>query len=162
MDTVKYDRQIRLLGFETQQKLYKMKIQVIGSANTVSAEIIKNVVLLGVGSVVITSKMLEEAKKLVPDALNAINESLKIEFSDSAVDCDFVFAVDIAIKGSTPSFFVCSKCLLLKAGDQQHTCEESDDCNLIAKHCLLGALVVQEYIKKTQGIKTLSFYRIEF
>ncbi len=76
MVDARYDRQIRLFGEETQKKLFKIKIQVLGTSNAISMEIIKNIVLLGVQNLVIEKSMEEETRKFIPNSLKEINENL--------------------------------------------------------------------------------------
>jgi len=170
MDTVKYDRQIRLFGVETQEKLRKMKVQLIGTPNLISAEILKNVVLLGVVSVVASKEIIEEVKKIVPDPLRLINPDLVLETSEQPTHCDFAFLVDTIPAGTECSdqlglashYFVCSKCLTVAKGTAIHPCEVTVESASEARQCMVGAFAVQEFIKHTQGKYSVDLYRLNF
>jgi len=90
----KYDRQIRLFGEETQNKLLSMTVQVIGGKNLIPCEIIKNLALLGVNNLIVEEEALDRLKKIVPDDLTAINENLTVTKSHKLENCDFLFSVD--------------------------------------------------------------------
>lgn len=153
MDQTKYDRQIRLFGEETQQKLFNLKVQVLGTSNPVSMEIIKNIVLLGVQHIVVEEEMIEEVKKFIPNSLKEINENLKIEYSTAVQDSNFLFVIDnkLETKENIAFYFICSKCFTIKFSNCCHECKESVTGMLLAKHCLVGAYAVQEFIKYIQG-----------
>ncbi|ELA42619.1 uncharacterized protein VICG_00371 [Vittaforma corneae ATCC 50505] len=162
MDTVKYDRQIRLFGVETQEKLCSMKVQVLGSVNLISAEIVKNIVLLGVGKIIISRELLDETKKLVPDSLQCINPALEIMFLDFPTECDFTFNIDIESRNKSSFYFVCSKCLSINAETHIHDCVPLETDLLEVKYCLVGALAVQEFIKFIQGKDSVKSYKVNF
>lgn len=160
MDSVKYDRQIRLFGEKTQEKLCSTTVQILGSSNLISAEIIKNVVLLGVGKIIIYKSMLNEVSKIVPDSLQSINPNLVIEFSNNPFECDFRFNIDYStdLKG----FHICSNCLLISSEKNEHECIPTNDELLEVRQCLVGAFSVQEFIKFTQGKESIKNYKINF
>lgn len=162
MDTVKYDRQIRLFGAETQEKLCSMKVQVLGTVNLISAEIVKNVVLLGVGKIIISRELLDETKKLVRNALKCINPTLVIEFLDFPTKCDFTFSIDVDSKNRSACYFICSKCLSINSETHSHDCIPLESDLLEIRHCLVGALAVQEFIKFAQGKDMIKSYKVNF
>ena len=175
MDSSKYDRQIRLFGLETQKKLINLKVQVLGLQNAVSMEIIKNIVLLGIGTVVINKKMIEEIQKYIPNSLLEINENLKIEFSETVVESDFLFLVDLEIENLSKNYyFVCSMCYTVKWSSSHSHCENDrnnkNDKNdlekfspelILAKQCLIGAVSVQEFLKLVQGKRYSEEFQFE-
>jgi len=174
-DIVKYDRQIRLFGVETQKKLLGATVQVFGTDNFISAEILKNLVLLGVGKIFVSKKILEFTKKIVPDDLSKINKSLVVEFSDKMESCHFRFIVDsVSLNADTVaceseslmpicSYFVCSRCLTLIFNGYEHECVQKEDKVLdVAYQCLAGAFAVQEYLKFIQEKSNVETFKIEF
>lgn len=168
MDPDKYDRQIRLFGIETQSKLAGLKVQIMGSANFSSCEILKNIVLLGVGKVIVQKDILDYTKRLVPDDLMDINESLVIELSDERRESEFLFCVDRPIEDDRNNrssvYFVCSKCLTIKMDGFAHECSGADSVDLscmAARQCLVGGFAVQEFIKLVQGKKHADCYKVE-
>lgn len=162
MDSKKYDRQIRLFGIETQEKLCSMKVQIIGDSGYVSSEIIKNLVLLGIGHIVVQEAMLECVKKIIPDPLDKINENLRIEVSNEVSRSDFIFIIGLELKTILPGFYICPKCLMFKMEDFDHPCNKTEIECKVAKEFLLGALVVQEFIKLIQGKEHEKHYKIDF
>lgn len=171
MDPVKYDRQIRLFGIETQSKLAGLRVQILGPANFSSCEILKNVVLLGIGKVIVQRDILDHTKRLVPDDLMDINEDLVIELSDERRESEFLFCVDRSIEDDSTNrgnvYFVCSKCLTIKTDGFAHECsdvENTDSIDLscvVARQCLVGGFAVQEFIKLIQGKQHADCYRVE-
>lgn len=167
MDTAKYDRQIRLFGAQTQNKLAGLKVQILGRANFSSSEILKNLVLLGVNRIIVQRDILDHTRKLIPDDLADINESLDIELSDERKDPEFLFCVDRAAEDSDHGVgmcFVCSKCLTIRMDGSLHECHDADlvdtSC-VVAGQCLVGGLAVQEFVKLIQGKKHAFCYRVE-
>ena len=153
IETNKYDRQIRLFGEEIQRKLFEMKIQVLGSTNPISMEIVKNIVLLGIQNLVIKKEMENEIKKFIPNSLNEINENLKIQYSEDVLDCDFIFLIDKRIESLDENkkfYFICSKCLRMKFSSFEHECKELEIKNILPRYCLIGAYAVQEFLKLVQ------------
>ncbi|ORD93476.1 hypothetical protein ECANGB1_2169 [Enterospora canceri] len=73
-----FDRQVRLFGTETQERIGGTTVVVAGRANKISAEIVKNVVLLGVYEVRTTEEIALEAERLIKGDLETINERVKI------------------------------------------------------------------------------------
>lgn len=163
MDTVKYDRQIRLFGPEIQEKLSEIKVQVLGNPNLVSAEILKDIVLLGVKKVVTDEKIIEETARIVPDTLKTINPELEIEISTIPVECDFIFMIDTPVKCNTKyCYFLCSKCMTIRKSMDNHVCEATLVSLLEARQCLIGAFAVQEFIKHLQGRDFIDQYQLNF
>lgn len=161
----KYDRQVRLFGEETQNKLFDLKVQVLGTSNPISMEIIKNVVLLGVQNLTIEQEMENELKKFIPNTLNEINENLKIQYSDVLEEVEFLFVIDRAIDKSINQkfYFICSKCFIIKFSSCEHECECNQNINMILpRYCLVGAYSVQEFIKYVQGKKYTNEYTLSF
>lgn len=178
MDVTKYDRQIRLFGFETQQRLSEMTVQILGGTTLISCEIIKNVVLLGVHKIIVEEQALSSIKRIVPVCLKDINENLVIEISNKVESSDFLFTVDKRADASN-SYFICSKCLVIKKGGGVHECTacagQSDgsiestvqsvignDACRAATECLVGAFAVQEFLKTIQGQEHVKEYAFEF
>lgn len=165
MDTEKYDRQIRLFGLETQQALSRMTVQVVGGDSLVSAEIVKDIVLLGVSKLVAAEGPLAAAERMVAGRLCDINEHIVVEASEHAVPCDFLFAVDVPPPPACRCYFICSRCLTVQKDTSAHACQEACyEPGSTARHaaeCLAGAFAVQEFIKFVQGKKHAESYRVE-
>lgn len=167
MDTAKYDRQIRLFGAETQSRLMELKVQILGLANFASSEILKNLVLLGVGKIIVQKDILDHTRKLVPDDLTEINESLAIELSDEEKDPEFLFIVDVPAEDSNihgaRMCVVCSRCLTIRMGSSGHECDaaDADSSCTVARQCLVGGIAVQEFVKLVQGKRHADCYRAE-
>ncbi|EPZ33035.1 NAD(P)-binding domain-containing protein [Rozella allomycis CSF55] len=49
-ETKLYDRQLRLFGIESQQKIRNARVVIVGKLNSTMQEVLKNLVLVGVGS----------------------------------------------------------------------------------------------------------------
>lgn len=163
-DITKYDRQIRLFGFETQSKLLSFTIQILGPINYTSSEILKNLTLLGVKKIIVRDKLLEYTKKLVPDDLTRINKNLIIEISEVYKKSDFLFIVDEMpdlLPESVNYYFACSKCLSILFSDSNHECVLNDNMCIVACYCLLGAFAVQEFLKFVQEHYYAKIYKIE-
>ncbi|ORD95525.1 hypothetical protein HERIO_2428 [Hepatospora eriocheir] len=153
----KYDRQVRLFGEETQNKLKKMKIAIYGSRNLISAEILKNIVLLGVNTIIVSNSIVEETKRLVFDNLCEINEDLNIiESSDEKIDYTFVIEDQlINIPEIDNTCFICSRCIsfYFKKVDHGMCCKVSvKEEHKFVYECMLGGMVVQEFVKRVQGL----------
>lgn len=151
MNISKYDRQIRLIGKDTQERLFGMTVQVLGTTSAISSEVIKNLVLLGIKKLVVTKDAINEIKKYVPDNLSHINPNLNLEINESLTRCDFIFEIDCKTAG-TNKCHICSNCLYVDLGSTVHECETNqptkynEEC-LLAVECLLGAYAVQEFLK---------------
>ncbi|KAL6120763.1 hypothetical protein NUSPORA_02457 [Nucleospora cyclopteri] len=81
------DRQIRLFGLNTQNKLAKCTVTVTGKGNLITAEILKNVILLGVKEVRTTREIIVEAEKMIRGAVDELNREVKITvFKQKAIE----------------------------------------------------------------------------
>lgn len=178
----KYDRQIRLFGIETQKKLKNLKILIKSKKSFIAAEILKNLVLLGVEHFTVDTNVIEMYYKLVPTRLEDINKDVKIETGcelKNGIDCnqqdirknsddckisrdfDFSIYVDKVGKG----IYVCSSCLMY---DFDSTCDciggksakPAEEHNL-PRECLLGSILVQEIVKNINGDKVIRKYKLE-
>lgn len=154
----KYDRQIRLFGFKTQEKISQLTVQILGEINYVSTEILKNLVLLGFQKIIVKPELINFSYKIIPDSISEVNENVLIETAENAVKCDFTFNVSkIPIKGCN----ICPHCYKITNkeeinSDEDHSCEIAEfgsDLLKIAHECFVGALSVQEFLKKIQGLE---------
>ncbi|KAI4292402.1 hypothetical protein PAPHI01_1676 [Pancytospora philotis] len=178
MDAEKYDRQIRLFGKSTQERLCGLTVQILGHTSFIPCEIAKNVTLLGVKKLVLEEAVLAKTKRIVPSDLQVINEQLEIELAAAPVDSDFLFVVDG--KEEHPGrelYSVCSSCFLIQKNRVEHVCDAAGMPSLgddgersglvsagmarLAGDCLAGALAVQEFVKIIEGREPgLDSYRV--
>lgn len=156
----RYDRQIRLFGFRVQNHIAKIRVQVIGIGNAIVAEIIKNLVLLGVNKIVIEEGALKDFYKLVPNKITEINKNLEVIYSNNVIQADFLFIMDRIINSPTDFYFVCSKCYLIKKNNCVHNCVENNARDIVLD-CLIGAIVVQEFLKIIEKKSHLEEYKLE-
>lgn len=172
----KYDRQIRVFGFTTQEKLQNMRVTLYTSTNNyVSAEIVKNLVLLGVADLKINKRAEECVLRMIPGGIKDINEKLRLEVFDDAAsmtdhsstgscsmneqEVNVTIQIDnFVVNGFGRSFYVCSKCCMF--GDTcDHHCVETE--HKIENECLLGAVLVQEMVKMLSGENYQKEYRLD-
>ncbi|ELQ75152.1 SMT3/SUMO-activating complex, AOS1/RAD31 component [Trachipleistophora hominis] len=174
----KYDRQIRIFGFTTQEKLQNMCVTLYTSTfNYISAEIIKNLVLLGVTNLKINKRAEESVLRMIPGGLQAINDKLRLVVFDDIVDVidysktednvadehaeslDIIIAVDYFVQNERRnSFYVCSKCYMF-SDNCDHNCVETE--HSIENECLLGAILVQEIVKMVSNESCQKMYRLD-
>lgn len=80
----KYDRQIRTFGFSTQQRIQNTSlILYTETENYISAEVIKNFVLLGINELRINKKAEASLGELLPDSVTDVNEGLCFRVYDT-------------------------------------------------------------------------------
>lgn len=84
MMSEKFDRQVRLFGLETQEKISKMKIVVLGRDCPISSEIIKNLILLGVSEIITAEKHIKEVNSMIKGDISSINKATKITVLSSS------------------------------------------------------------------------------
>lgn len=166
MNIEKFDRQIRLFGLKTQERLCDLTVQVFGGTSFIPCEISKNVVLLGIKKLVLEPDILLRTKQLIPDGLEEINDQLQLEVSEKIVGSDVLFIVDGEREYPSQNLYsVCSKCFLIQKNKVLHTCSPRDTVNnggnsslgplavmALAEECLVGAFAVQEFIKSIEGV----------
>lgn len=167
MDNEKYDRQIRLFGVETQNKIASISVKVAGDINYISAEILKNLVLLGCTRIHVKEELVKFTKKLVPDDLNEINDNLTLDFLDEYNNTDFIFNVFSDNRNGYKGYNICSKCLRMIYLECclpiEHKCESKcpeDEVLRIARECCIGSISVQEFLKFIQNKKHLIDYQL--
>ena len=169
MDYYKFDRQIRLIGLEGQKLLNKKVVAVLGKQNLVSAEIVKNLILLGFKEVKTTPEIMKEVYKIMPDkipnltiykhGLWAIFEMILkyflLIFNIKKTEPSFFFIVDETCHFNFKKMnennccFVCSKCLIFNnfQCNKNHVKKQKITEEFIPKQFLLGAITIQEYLK---------------
>ncbi|WEL39195.1 Myb-like protein [Encephalitozoon hellem] len=171
-----YDRQIRLFGKGTQRLIEEARAAVIQGApyvlgegkrsSDIGGEILKNLVLLGVGEVTVNRHVITSFKRMFVNEISKINEKIKVVVVDDEKAfkawCEYalVIFIDHKEQSVSTSIYVCSKCMAFHPLGKSHLCKEYG--NISAAHdCLLGAIIVQEWVKKLQGKPFVSEYQLK-
>lgn len=164
-DTKLYDRQIRIFGCKTQEKLLNTSLQLMTPQPTslhnskiyyVAGEILKNFILLGIKDIKATSRALETLKLIVPDSF-MLNTDIEVTDESQNVDIKVFIDEDTNETG----FFICTECY--RFGTQySHDCikQLGDQNNRIAMECLIGSIFVQEMVNMLAGSKFVSEYTL--
>ena len=155
-DKQKYDRQIRLFGKNVQHKLTALSVSILSSNenNFVSGEILKNLVLLGVGNIYADANTIISFGKLVPNKIKDINP--KVNILDKAEGIYFIID-DILVPKAEKVFYISSKKLEYSTfssnflNDTSKIINENNSSSDVVKECLLGGIIVQEFIKMIQN-----------
>ncbi|ADM11974.1 uncharacterized protein Eint_080380 [Encephalitozoon intestinalis ATCC 50506] len=171
-----YDRQIRLFGKDTQKSIEESHVVVVQGPpyimagekriNDVGGEILKNLVLLGVRKITVNADVLVSFKKIFANKIEKINEEVKVTTIDQEKDeeiwarCTQAIFIDMKMRTNCPSIYVCSRCMAFHPLDQEHVCREYDSVS-VAHDCLLGAIIVQEWVKKLQKRSFVDEFRLE-
>jgi hypothetical protein len=167
-----YDRQIRLFGQNTQSLIENAEIYIIEREASmreadIGGEIVKNLALLGVKRLVVSPSTERSYKRLAHRSITEINPHIKFEVSDfgDAGGCsvpDLVVMIDtVAPCPCKSSIYVCSRCMSFGDGESRHVCGNIDlDNGFFVNDCLLGAILVQEWVKKLQGKEFTVCYKL--
>lgn len=160
LDLKKYDRQIRHFGKDVQLKLgsITVSIQSSDSNSLIGGEILKNLALLGVNKLYYDENTYKSYKKLVPNEIQQINTNIEICKLDK-YDCIFLIykcSDKITIDNG---FYVCTEHYTFKK--YSSPCSENESVNDIVNDCLLGAIVVQEFVKSLQGKSVLDYFKLD-
>ena len=155
-DKQKYDRQIRLFGKNVQHKLTALSVSILSSNenNFVSGEILKNLVLLGVGNIYADANTIISFGKLVANKIKDINP--KVNILDKAEGIYFIID-DILVPKAEKVFYISSKKLEYSTfssnflNDTSKIINENNSSSDVVKECLLGGIIVQEFIKMIQN-----------
>ncbi len=93
--------------------------------------------------------------------MNQINDELQINYSDFAINCDFLFSTDssLIINTEIPYYYVCPSCYSIRKDNFYHSCIIRVNKS-VASDCLIGAIVVQEFLKILQKKKFLNEYQL--
>lgn len=159
-----YDRQIRLFGYDTQEKLKNMKILIMCSnkQSFLAGEILKNFACLGVEKIYTDQKTLDSFNGMIPNKLENINENIKHEImedkNDTKIYLSDVLRIFVDLDGEC-DFFICSKCLFFRK-EYAHDCVRQTKGDEMALQCLLGAIFAQEIVKKVKGDVFCEKYQI--
>ena len=172
-----YDRQIRLFGSDTQRRIEESHVCVLQSppynmerkerATTIGGEVLKNLVLLGVGRVSVNKHALESFRRIFVNDISKINDRIEVGvIGDESGQEDWA-ELDLAIfidqehgDAKCPGIYICSKCMAFHGADKKHVCTGHGDISLV-HDCLLGAIAVQEWVKKLQGRPFVGEYRLD-
>lgn len=151
MDLKRYDRQIRVFGRETQNRIYQTKVVIHSkNVNYIAAEILKNILLLGFSEICINESVGESVKLLLFDDVQQISAA-KISYTSEEIDCDiYVSICDI-------EYYFCCSCLSFSTS--LHKCEKKT--NEPHLEMLIGSIFVQEIIKKLKGDKHVNEYTLQ-
>ncbi|CAD26351.1 similarity to DNA damage tolerance protein RAD31 RA31_SCHPO [Encephalitozoon cuniculi GB-M1] len=171
-----YDRQIRLFGKDTQRLIEESHVGIVQGppymlegnerTNDIGGEILKNLVLLGVGRVTVNEHVLRSFRRMFVNEVSKINEKIRVEVIDEehqegAWDgYTLVIFIDQKEQARCPSIFVCSRCVAFHAPEKEHLCERHSSVSA-AHDCLLGAIVVQEWVKRLQNRHSVDEYCVE-
>ncbi|TBU10866.1 hypothetical protein CWI38_1505p0020 [Hamiltosporidium tvaerminnensis] len=166
-----YDRQIRIFGFETQKKLLNFTVLILDQENKnrfIAGEIIKNFVLLGVKKIGYNKYAFDSFEKLSPIKITEINENIicdivnhqNVRYNDYSLTVFIDLKPEVSVNNCV---FICSKCFSFYFLDQEETCKENCGTkeSSVANDCLLGAIFVQEAVKKIKGDIYLSKYTLD-
>ncbi|KAF7683549.1 SUMO-activating enzyme subunit aos-1 [Astathelohania contejeani] len=153
----KYDRQIRLFGIKTQNKIENCKIVVLSTTEElVSGEILKNFALLGVTDIITNRSSYKSFLSIAPNDFITINNNIKHNIIDNinsymnfeSSNIIYIFVDHIGMT-SLNSFFICSKCYSYRK-TYEHKCKKVTGTPPIMQ-CLIGAIFVQEIVKYIKG-----------
>lgn len=151
MDLKRFDRQIRVFGRETQNRIYQTKVVILGkNINYIAAEILKNILLLGFSDICINESVSESVKLILFDDEQQISAA-KISYTNQEIDCD-VYVSICALE-----YYFCCSCLSFSTS--LHKCEKKT--NEPHLEMLIGSIYVQEIVKKLKGDKHVSEYTLQ-
>lgn len=172
-----YDRQIRLFGHGTQEQIEKSRVCILQGppyrierkerVTTIGGEVLKNLVLLGVQKVSVNQHVLGSFKRIFANDVAKINDKVEIDVVDKEDEQECWSGYSLAIfidqehEGvDCPGIYICSRCMSFHGVDKKHVCTMYGGISL-AHDCLLGAIAVQEWVKKLQGRPFVSEYRLD-
>ncbi|KAH9410984.1 hypothetical protein HK407_09g13980 [Ordospora pajunii] len=168
-----YDRQIRLFGQQTQALIEKAHVCILQAHlghdqqehrdTDIGGEILKNLALLGVPRISASKCVIESFKRMFHGSIKDINPEIEINETDT-IDIQHSHTLIIFINGwneyESQGIYACSKCMSFHSTQKQHSCSETSTCISFANDCLLGAIIVQEWIKKLQGKPYAECYKL--
>ncbi|WUR02618.1 ubiquitin-like modifier-activating enzyme [Vairimorpha necatrix] len=149
-DKNKYDRQIRLFGKEVQDKLNNLSVSVLSEKDDtfVSGEIMKNLVLLGVNKIYADDNTLKSFTRLVPNTIEGINPKINMLDKPEGI----IFVVDkLHSVPEVVNFYISSESLEFDNKEIIKNAAFCKDESHYIKECLLGGIVIQEFIKMLQN-----------
>jgi hypothetical protein len=167
-----YDRQIRLFGQNTQSLIESAQVYVVEDEEAevrrtdIGGEIMKNLVLLGVGKLTVSPSTERSYRRMVPKSVTEINPNIRFkvgEFESHGGDVpDLVVMIDTGTSyPCRSSVYVCSKCMSFNDGKAEHVCGDAGlSDGFFINDCLLGAILVQEWVKRLQGRRFVECYRL--
>ncbi|TBU14573.1 E1 ubiquitin activating enzyme-like protein [Ordospora colligata] len=168
-----YDRQVRLFGQHTQDLIEKAHVCIIQTHQSycdqyhrdidIGGEIIKNLALLGVRTISASKCAIESFKRMFHGCIKDINSEIEINEVNS-INVQHKYTFIIFINGlneyKLEGIYACSKCMSFHSALKLHICSEASTCISFANDCLLGAIIVQEWIKKLQGKPCVECYTL--
>ncbi|AFN83460.1 hypothetical protein EROM_080380 [Encephalitozoon romaleae SJ-2008] len=171
-----YDRQIRLFGKDTQKLIEESHVAIIQGPpyvlgrekriNDVGGEILKNLVLLGVERVTVNKHVISSFKRMFVNEITKINEKIRVAVIDEQQTEEawngYTLVILIDCKGQTtcPGIYVCSRCMGFHPLGKRHLCRECSNISVV-HDCLLGAIIVQEWVKRLQKKPFVDEYYLE-
>lgn len=181
----RYDRQIRLFGFDVQRRILETSV-VILQGNTfkgcersknsaakdyplVSGEIIKNFALLGFCKIYLNREALSSFKRISPHDIKSINEKIETKVVAEGDVEELSSGNQIVALVDHPSsfigshvYFVCSSCYSFHPAFETHNACTRDLCQeSIAMECMIGSLFVHEMVKMLKGEEYQKNFKLE-
>lgn len=175
-----YDRQIRLFGRSTQDLIEDAKVYITQKApyflnrrrraTDIGGEILKNIALLGVKDISVNETTKESFERISANGVEKISEDIKVSIVDaqSQEDNKEIYTLAVYIdqmddsKESHAGIYVCSRCMSFHDIKKRHECGGYVlGNNAFPNDCLLGAIVVQEWVKRLQGKPYVEEYQLQ-
>ncbi|KAF9764532.1 SUMO-activating enzyme subunit aos-1 [Nosema granulosis] len=113
----RYDRQVRLIGKDVQNKIENLSVCVIDhSKSFVSGEIVKNLTLLGVRKLKLNKTALVSYEKLVLGEICKLNNNLELQIvNELDLECDVKISVNLEVKDED-TINICTQCYSFATG----------------------------------------------
>lgn len=168
-----YDRQIRLFGRETQRLIESACVYVVQGPpyilNTkmrttdIGGEILKNLVLLGVRTIFTDEIVKSSFSRVSPNDVSKINDEVDVRTEVGKETYTVAIFVDKTDEvESDVGIYVCSRCMSFHDIKKEHVCAKYVlNRDPFAGDCLLGAIVVQEWIKRVQNASYVEEYQLK-
>lgn len=167
-----YDRQIRLFGRDTQQRIESASACIIQRPpyflnrkerrTDIGGEILKSLALLGVRTLSASASVEESFKRISPNDVCRINKDAVLNAGTQSTHTLAVFIDEMGQSSAETTVYVCSRCMSFNNARNEHVCTGYvfGEC-VFAEDCLLGAVVVQEWVKKLQGKPHVEEYQLK-
>lgn len=122
----------------------------------IGGEILKNLVLLGVRRISMNKAVDDSFKRICPVDAGRMNEDMEVRMVDEPDGKErydlAVFVDQVRDVESCVGIYVCSSCMMFQSVEKKHECSGYVLGDMVfVNDCLLGAIVVQEWVKRLQN-----------